>query len=360
MPRPRAATTDQLVFPAGAAQKSNINDFTAGTAFGSITIQEGGYTLAGNGIALGTTGLLDTSASGANTVSLPIALAGATVISDAAGNSSNALTLSGVVSGSGSLTKLGSGSVILTGANTYSGGTTLSGRRHLRQQRLRLRLRHAAASPISGGCSAATAASPERSPNNNSAWSPAPRTGSAGIAHGSGSVNFGASAELGINVNGATAGTRLRPARRHRHRRPRRRRPQPTAPAPSRPPAAKSSSSSSTTAPTRSSARSPASPEGATVEINGADYTISYTGDSEHQRHHRRQRHRADHAKRPNAAPVEHRPRPPDHARGHRQVFSAANGNAITVADADAGSADVRVDAQRQQRRHDHAPVRRA
>src|SRR5215207_8440130 len=44
---PAGDGSDVLVFPAGAAQKTNNNDLTAGTTFTSITIQEGGYTLGG-------------------------------------------------------------------------------------------------------------------------------------------------------------------------------------------------------------------------------------------------------------------------------------------------------------------------
>ena len=39
---------------------------------------------------------------------------------------SNSVTFAGVVSGSGSLTQLGAGTIDLTGANTYTGGTTIS------------------------------------------------------------------------------------------------------------------------------------------------------------------------------------------------------------------------------------------
>jgi autotransporter-associated beta strand protein len=41
--------------------------------------------------------------------------------------SANELTLSGVVSGAGNLSKTGTGTLTFTGANTYTGGTTLSG-----------------------------------------------------------------------------------------------------------------------------------------------------------------------------------------------------------------------------------------
>ncbi|MFG1428206.1 autotransporter domain-containing protein [Roseixanthobacter glucoisosaccharinicivorans] len=41
-------------------------------------------------------------------------------------NRSDAVTYSGIISGTGSLTQAGGGTLILTGANTYSGGTTIS------------------------------------------------------------------------------------------------------------------------------------------------------------------------------------------------------------------------------------------
>ena len=48
---------------------------------------------------------------------------GGTFLADAGTGS----TLSGVISGSGSVTKAGPGSLTLTGANSYSGGTSLNG-----------------------------------------------------------------------------------------------------------------------------------------------------------------------------------------------------------------------------------------
>jgi len=41
-------------------------------------------------------------------------------------NRSDNLAFGGIISGTGSLTKIGAGRVILTGANTYTGGTTIT------------------------------------------------------------------------------------------------------------------------------------------------------------------------------------------------------------------------------------------
>ena len=59
------------------------------------------------------------SVSGAGNVTL-----GAAALSVGSNNAST--TLSGVISGSGSLTKIGSGTLDLTGASTYTGATTVS------------------------------------------------------------------------------------------------------------------------------------------------------------------------------------------------------------------------------------------
>jgi autotransporter-associated beta strand protein len=134
---------DDLVFPTGAANQTNSNDFAAGTSFNSIAITGGTYTLNGNAITLGAGGLsLSTSGS---TINLPISLGGNqtwtangaadltmagnvnlngfTLILSIGGNPS---TLSGVISGAGAITKSGAGTIAFIASNSYSGITTIN------------------------------------------------------------------------------------------------------------------------------------------------------------------------------------------------------------------------------------------
>lgn len=113
---------DDLVFPSSASNKSNSNNFTADTAFNSITLNGTGYTLAGNRITLGAGGITQTT--GTNTISLAIIL-GANVTVSVAGTT---LTLSGIISETGgarSLAKTGTSQLVLSGANTFTGGLTI-------------------------------------------------------------------------------------------------------------------------------------------------------------------------------------------------------------------------------------------
>ncbi len=117
---------DDLLFPDGAANLSNTNDFAADTLFNSLTISGSGYTLAGNSIIIGAgaAGITDSSAAGSNTISLPIKFLATRTITVT--DSATTLTISGIISDAGGLTKEGAGKLILSGANTYSGTTKVN------------------------------------------------------------------------------------------------------------------------------------------------------------------------------------------------------------------------------------------
>lgn len=125
--------------PNGAGEGAILNKALSSPA--SITLDGnktvGGLTLnSANGytIAAGSGGTLSLNSgvsqasiivtSGSHTISAPVALASNTVAST---DSGTGLTVSGQISGTGSLTKSGTGSLDLDSANTYSGGTTITG-----------------------------------------------------------------------------------------------------------------------------------------------------------------------------------------------------------------------------------------
>jgi autotransporter-associated beta strand protein len=121
-----------LVFPAGAANTMNVNDIPnltvqSLTISGSLTQS---YTLGGNNPITLTGPITDSStvAGGVlpfNNIMFGITLAATQTItvSSAAGPG---LQISGVISGSGGVTKAGAGLLDLSGANTYTGTTTVS------------------------------------------------------------------------------------------------------------------------------------------------------------------------------------------------------------------------------------------
>jgi autotransporter-associated beta strand protein len=87
-----------LLFPAAAAQLTNVNDFPAGTTFCSIGITGAGYQISGNAVSVN-----------------------AGVTADIAAGSTSTLSLA--IGGIGGLIKAGTGTLMLAGANTYAGVT---------------------------------------------------------------------------------------------------------------------------------------------------------------------------------------------------------------------------------------------
>lgn len=114
------AAGHKLVFPSGVTKRATVNDFANGTEFGSVTIGEAGYTLAGS--EFGTSGGLRTTyGSGVSTISSPMRAPGPVSV-----QSGGTLSIAGQVSGTNGLTKDGAGQLQLTAANSYSGITSVT------------------------------------------------------------------------------------------------------------------------------------------------------------------------------------------------------------------------------------------
>jgi len=129
---------DALVF-GGASRLTNVNDFL--TAIGAVTFSSGGFNLSGNALTLNG----DFINAGNNTWGINSTLGGARVLTSNSGtltfsgsitNGNNLLTVAGagdtlisgaVGGGSGGITKTGAGVLTLSGTNTYTGATRISG-----------------------------------------------------------------------------------------------------------------------------------------------------------------------------------------------------------------------------------------
>ena len=118
---PTSASTLVLVFGSGKPQLTNIDNIP-GLSVAEIELS-GGYSISGDAITLaGSGGVGIDSQTGTNTFSDAITLGANLTFTQDAGQ----LNLGGVISGSQDLTKGGPGTLVLGGANTYTGTTTIS------------------------------------------------------------------------------------------------------------------------------------------------------------------------------------------------------------------------------------------
>jgi autotransporter-associated beta strand protein len=100
------------------ASPTTVNNITFNTFTGTYTLGSAGQTITLNG------GINNNSAAGVVSIISPLALGGGQTWSN---NSSGTLTASGAISGSGGITKTGAGRLLLSGVNSYSGKTLVSG-----------------------------------------------------------------------------------------------------------------------------------------------------------------------------------------------------------------------------------------
>ena len=115
---------DDLVFPSSAVAFASNNDFASDTPFHSLTFTGSGYTLTGAQVQLDVGGVTD-NATGDNNINLDFDLPALRTFGVAAGGQ---MFLGGTISGGpfGGLIKAGAGKLVVTGANSYAGGTTVS------------------------------------------------------------------------------------------------------------------------------------------------------------------------------------------------------------------------------------------
>lgn len=195
-----------LVFPAAALGKVNVNDITPGAAFASIGFTGDGYSITGNAIALGAGGVTDSSADaggGGNSFGLDAVISGATAISDT--DPGAPLFLAGAISGAaGSISRSGGGFVVFDVANTYGGGTTLLAGDTFANNLTGSAFGSGSVTNTGGTLRGSGAFTGNLA--NNAGLAPGGTVGVPGLL-ATGSLDFGAGAAFGFNVTGETPGS---------------------------------------------------------------------------------------------------------------------------------------------------------
>ena len=123
-------TSDFVKTGSGTTTVTAANTFTGTLDIqdGTVTIGSGGSFAAASSLSLASGATLDLG--GTTQAFAALNGAGGTVdVSSGALSVSGASSFAGVISGTGSFTKSGTGDLVLSGTNTYDGGTTISGGR---------------------------------------------------------------------------------------------------------------------------------------------------------------------------------------------------------------------------------------
>ena len=115
-------TGSHLIF-AGTVSMTPNNDFTAGRSFSSVTFQSGAnpFTLTGNSITLA--GAVTNNDDSLQTINLPMII----LLDQNIDCASGGITLGGIVSGAGGITKIGAQTLIISATNTFTGPLIVSG-----------------------------------------------------------------------------------------------------------------------------------------------------------------------------------------------------------------------------------------
>ena len=115
---------DDLVFGAAGTSGLTLTDDLASLGINSLTFNSGAGAFVIGGNAFSLAGNITDNSTALESLGNAITLTGATTVTTTAGGGN--VTLSGALSGAGSITESGTGTLTLSGTNTYTGGTTIS------------------------------------------------------------------------------------------------------------------------------------------------------------------------------------------------------------------------------------------